>query len=369
MAAAPWLSAALVSLGPNSDLFINGSVSLDYQSNIFLDDPQLTGVSEVDDFAFIFSPGVELNFGDGTAANNVLILVREDIKVHNDKSKLDSEDFFFLFNLTYAQAPIDIEASVNFFELVQNTAAANRLGALTESEMTNVKLRGEYEISAKTSIEGRFGYLRTDYITTGLNDNETLEFPVNVYYAYSPKLDASVGFRYRHTEVTDGPDTDDYFFNVGFRGELTPKLETTVQIGVISRDFGTTALGDDTSLGVNSSFTWYATDLTTVDATVNLDYSTGGTSASLQNTGASLSVLHSITPMITGNVIFSYNNAEYRDLSGREDDSYNAAFSINYSPNDYLTFRASYSYLKNDSTQLGGNFDNSILSIVASLRY
>ena len=369
MAGAPWLSAALVSLGPNSDLFFNGSVSLDYQSNIFLDDPQLTGVSEVDDFAFIFSPGVELNFGDGTAANNVLILVREDIKVHNDNSKLDSEDFFFLFNLTYAQAPIDIEASVNFFELVQNTAAANRLGALTESEMTNVKLRGEYEISAKTSIEGRFGYLRTDYITTGLNDNRTLEFPVNVYYAYSPKLDASVGFRYRHTEVTDGPDTDDYFFNVGFRGELTPKLETTVQIGVISRDFGTTLLGDDTSLGVNSSFTWYSTDLTTVDATINLDYSTGGTSASLQNTGASLSVLHSITPMITGNMIFSYNNAEYRDLSGREDDSYNAAFSINYSPSDYLTFRASYSYLKNDSTQLGGNFDNSILSIVASLRY
>ena len=73
--------------------------------------------------------------------------------------------------------------------------------------------------------------------------------------------------------------------------------------------------------------------------------------------------------MITGNVVFSYNNAEYRDLSGREDDSYNAAISINYSPNDYLTFRASYSYFKNDSTQLGGNFDNSILSIVASLRY
>ena len=372
MAGAPWLSAALVSMGPNSDLFFNGSVSLEYQSNIFLDDPQLTGVSEVDDFAFIFSPGVELNFGDGTAANNVLILVREDIKVHNDNSKLDSENFFFLFNLTYAQAPIDIEASVNFFELVQNTADANRLGALTESEMTNVRLRGEYEFSAKTSIEGRFGYLRTDYITTGLNDNETLEFPVNVYYAYSPKLDASVGFRYRHTNVTDGPDTDDYFINVGFRGELTPKLETTFQIGVVYRDFGdfkTDAFGDDTRLGVNSSFTWYATDLTTVDANVNLDYSTGGTSASIQNTGASLSVLHGFTPMIIGNVVLSYNNAEYRDLSDREDDSYNAAFSINYSPNDYLTFRASYSYLKNDSTQLGGNFDNSILSIVASLRY
>ena len=56
MAGAPWLSAALVSMGPNSDLFFNGSVSLEYQSNIFLDDPQLTGVSEVDDFAFIFSP-------------------------------------------------------------------------------------------------------------------------------------------------------------------------------------------------------------------------------------------------------------------------------------------------------------------------
>ena len=370
MACSPWLNASpLISLGPNSGVFFNGSIALEYQSNIFLDDPELSGTSGEGEFAYIFSPGFELNFGDGTAENNVLIMVREDIKNYNNKSEIDSENLFFLLSLTYTRAPVNVEASANFFELTQNTADVNRLGALTESEMTLVNFRGEYELTAKTSIEGKFGYTGTHYITIGPIDSKVLEFPVNVYYAYSPKLDVSFGFRYRSTDVDVGPDSSDIFYNVGLRGELTPKLETAFQIGVIDRDLGTNVLGDDTSLGLNSSITWFATDLTTVDATAKLDYTTGGTAATLQNTGATVSVLHSFSPMITGNVNLSYNNAEYRDGSGRVDDSYNAALSISYLPNDHVTLTASYLYLKNESNTIGGNFDNSLLSIAASLRY
>ena len=370
MACAPWLNASpLISLGPNSGLFFNGSVALEYQSNIFLDDPELSGSSGEDEFAYIFSPGVELNFGDGTADNNVVIIVREDFKTYNEKSALDTENLFFLLSLTYTRAPVNIEASANFFELVQNTADVNRLGALTESEMTLVNFRGEYEFSAKTSVEGKFGYFRTHYITAGPIDNTVLEFPVNIYYAYSSKLDVSFGFRYRHTDIPNRPSNEDTFVNIGLRGELTPKLDATIQIGVIHRELGNIALKDDTSPGINSTFTWFPTELTTVDASIKFDYSTGGTAATLKNTGATVAVLHSFTPLIIGNAVLSYNNAEYRDGLGRVDDSYNAALSIIYSPNDYMTFMASYSYMKNESNTIGGNFDNSALRITASLRY
>ena len=360
--------AGALSLGTNSNLFINGSASLQYQSNIFLDDPELSGVGEVGDFTYIFSPGVELNIGDGTAPANILILAREDIKFYNN-TQLDTELHFFLFDLTYSETPVDIAASANFFETAQNSADANRVGALTEIEMTIVNIRGEYELTAKTSIEGKFGYFRNNFITPGSSDYRTLEFPVNVYYAYSPKLDVSLGFRYRDTTVTDGPDSEDIFVNVGLRGEVSPKLEATLQIGVQNRDFGTAALGDDTNLAVNSSFTWYVSDLTTVDATFNRDYTTGATTASLQNTGGTVSVLHNFTPMIAANAALSYNNAEYKDLSGREDDTYNTTLSLSYFPNDYLSFTASYNYMKNESTQLGGNFKNNVLNLIASLRY
>ena len=372
MACSPWLNASpLISLGPNSGLFFNGSIALEYQSNIFLDDPALSGVSGEGEFAYIFSPGFELSFGDGTAENSVLIMVREDIKNYNNKSEVDSENLFFLLSLTYTHAPLNVEASFNFFELTQNTADVNRVGALTESEMTLVNFRGEYELTAKTSIEGKFGYTGTHYITAGPIDSEVLEFPVNVYYAYSPKLDVSFGFRYRSTDVDVGLDTNDLFVNVGLRGELTPKLETAFQIGVIKRDLGTDDLEDNNKnrLGLNSSITWFATELTTVDATATLDYSTGGTAATLQNTGATVSVLHNFSPIILGNVTLAYNNAEYRDGLGRVDDSYNAALSISYFPSDYVTLTATYSYMKNESNTIGGNFDNSLLSIAASLRY
>ena len=367
--AATGLSAApLVSLGSNADLFFLGNASFRYSSNVFLDDPAFN--SEVDDVVYIFSPGLEFVLGGQETVGRLRILFREDFLRYSDNGRLDSEDALVNVRGGYDDDKLMVDGSFQFVQADQNTADANRAGTLIQRDTSSFNLVAEYTLSLKTSASVGFTYNDLNF-TSGsdlLTDRTTITIPVNLYYGFSPKIAASVGYQFRDTALHGGNDRTDHFFNVGLRGELAPKLDADMRIGFQSRDIDVTGVGSET-FAVNSRFSWYPGSKTQIVASLNRDFSSGGTGDSIEDTGISVFVTQAISPLLSGNVNVSFSNADYQNTSGRADDTFNFGISVSYFPNDFISVRAGYSYEQNDSNAPGSNFENSSFNVSASLRY
>lgn len=365
--AAPSLPAApMVSIGDDVTIFFNGSAGIQYQSNIFY---QETG--EESDMLLTFSPGLELNYGQPASRSSFSAYVRYDVKRWDDNDNLDNENLYTEARYTYNDPVWQIAAGAQFYETDQNTRDIALVGTLVEREITNLNFDAEYTISPKTSIASGAAYGKTDYKTGGFVDKETFSIPVNVYYAYSEKLDLSLGYRYRHTDLDGGADRDDHFFNLGFRGEIYPKLDGFARAGIQHREID--GGGDDTSFAMESGLFYYMTPKTTFDFSIGQDFGSSAGGASTDETSFNFGVNYQFNPLISARAGLGYEMVDYNNAIDREDDYFTGSISVVYTPNSYVSFSASYVYQDNDSENntLGGtnSFENNLFSLNASLRY
>jgi len=380
-------AAPLVSIGESVDVFFDGSSSVQWQSNVFRDDDD-----EQDDLIFTVSPGFEVKVGRGLSNLDLSIITRYDIIRYDDLSNLDNELFHIKAISSYKSSRWDVNGLVSFDESQSTTGDGNdnRRGRLTESDNTAARLNGEYRLSPKFSFGSGVNYSDREYTNDdGLADRETFTIPVDVFYELTPKVDLSVGYIYKTSDVGSTQNGDTYvgsydreghFVNVGARGNLLPKLSGFFKVGYRYNDpddskiriggvpAGSTNRDSSGTLGLDADFTHLTTPKVTTRLSLHRGFGIGGEGQSTENTSANLSASYSINTNYSASANLGYTFRDYVD-GDREDDVYRTGVTFSYVPNQYWRFSAGYRYSENDSSRRGQSYEAHTVSLSASLRY
>ncbi|MDX2111325.1 MAG: outer membrane beta-barrel protein [Verrucomicrobiota bacterium] len=366
----PAMAAPLISLGDSLDLYFNGSATARYQSNVFLQ-----SANEEGDTSFIFSPGIELAFGRTNSELSGKLQIREDFDVYVNNSQLDNHKANIFFNGRYDTGVFKLTGRFSFAEVDQNTADTalppELQGKLIEREITSAEAYAEYQVSTLTSIGAGVTADHIFYQTfqDRFSDQTQIGIPVDAFWKYSEKLDFSVGYRYRDTDVGRGTDTQDHFFNVGARGDLAPKLQGRVQVGYTVREYDSATMDNEGTFTVITGLTYQATPKVLLGLDLSRDYGTAGTGSSIESTTARLKADYSLNNFFAINTNLGYSKADYTNNT-RQDDTYDFGIGLSYTPNDYIRLSAGYIYQKNESDGVGGvSYDNNVINVSASLRY
>ncbi|MDB2506499.1 outer membrane beta-barrel protein [Opitutales bacterium] len=384
----------LVSIGDSVDVFFSGSSSVKWQSNVLYDEND-----EIEDLLFTLSPGFEVNVGRGVSNLDLNIITSYDILRYDDLTDLDNELFHIKAVSSYKSTRWDVSGSVSYDEKQSSGADGNtnRLGRLTESDELRANLEGEYRLSPKFSIGSGVKYSDVEYQDEpGIADRETTTIPLDIFYELSPKVDLSVGYQYRTSEVgevslgdttfgrfTNSYDKTSHFFNVGARGELLPKLTGFFKVGyretdsddsdIRSYDSGNLTSSksnrkSQSTLGLDADLTYSVTPKVTSRLNLRRDFGVGGEGQSTENTSVDVSATYSINMHYSASAFGGYTLREYTE-SDNDDNIYRIGARLSYVPNEFWRFSAGYMYVENDSDRALQSYENHILDLSASLRY
>lgn len=365
LCAQPAVAAPLVSLGDGVDLFFNGSTTLQYVDNLFYADKAVNPVEN--DWVFLVRPGLELRAGRPGTPAQFSLFVDNEWKTYISRSDLDRDNASVRAMFSYDTDRTKVSARGSWMQTDQSTFDIRLPNQLVLRDISEFNARAEHELSAKTAVAVGFGFYQQDFRVdvAGYRDHEFVSVPVDLYYRYSPKLDLSVGYRWRDTNVTGGFGSKDHFFNVGARGEVLPKVTGTVRVGAQRRspDFGASS----TTMGLETDLTWSPSPKTAVNLSLDRDFATSGAGGSTRSMRSGLSVNHQFSSFVGGYAFLNLTNTDY--AGGRSDDTYTGGFSMTYAPTNFLRLSAGYAYQENESNTGGLNYENHILNVSASLRF
>jgi len=367
-------SAPLISITEGMDLRVNSSASTIYESNLFYAESDVES-----DTKLVLSPGLELNLGRRETEIFGRLRLQGHLNYYADNSNLDNELADVRFDSHYDSRVFRAEVDLHWYQTDQNTQDIRPdftlEEVLVEREVTNLFAQTEYRLSEKSSLGagGRINHVnyrthRRDALSGGRGfvDRTTYEAPLDLYYTYSQKLDFSTGYRYRETDVGIGSNFRDHFINIGARGELLPRVDGQVRIGMQERRI---AGGPRTgSMGVDTELNWRAGGKTLVGMNATRDFTTSGTGVGVRRTGGGAEVTYVLTPLVLGNAGVTFTNSSYQG-STRVDDTWNLQLGMIYRPKEYVRLSAGYVYMDNDSSEPGLSFSNNIVNVTASLRY
>ncbi|WP_438481163.1 outer membrane beta-barrel protein [Oleiharenicola lentus] len=357
-------AAPFMAVGDNAELFITASGSIKFDDNIYLDP-----TAEQDDTIFSLTPGLDLVFGKG-AATSGNVYYREEIRRYTDADNQDTELSDIGVAVNYDNGLTKGGFNASYKQLAQNDNDINpaNVGTIVRRKVTDIGGGLEFGLTQKTSLSVGATFVKTDYGPSSYVDSDVWSLPLDVYYKATPKMDWSLGYSYRTTDLSGaGVDNDDSFFNIGARGEFSPKLKGQVRVGYTQRSFDSG--GEEDLFGLNSSLSYLYSDKSTYQLSVSNDFSNSAFGSSTKNFTIGLNSTNRFTEQWALNLGLNYRSVEYIQTAVREDDFIEGSAGVSYIYSNLLNFSASYTYRDNDSNVGGAQFTNNVLSFGANIRY
>ena len=364
------MAAPFMAVGSSAEIFVTATAGIDFNDNVTLGSDYIpTGQTQatnpvLDETVFRFAPGLSYEFGKNALMTGKLSYVQT-FESYSDSSELDSSLSNIAFNAKHSDGNSTTTAKASFVQLNQNTVDL-RSATLSRRDVLNVGGDHEMDLSSKSSLLFGFDFTETDYKLASFADRTRTELPLRYFWEMTPKVDLSLGLRYRETDSDfAGTSSDDMFYSVGARGAFTPKLSGFLRIGVTDRDV---QVGKDRStLGLSSNFTYLYSEKTQLTFGVSNDFGTSGQGDSQENFDTFIGFRSSLTPEFTLTSRISRREIDYFNRAG---DTYlQGSVGGEYIVNEYLQIHGKFNYSDNDSGTVGGDFDNSIFSLSARLRY
>jgi hypothetical protein len=362
LAATPAFAAPFLAIGENAELFLTATTSVRFEDNI-----DFSSVNEESDEIFEFTPGAELIFGKSSLTSGSLAIYERFI-AYSDNTKFNDELFNAVFKSTYDGAKLSLRTNASYRELNQTTQDVQAIIASTE---VAAGANAELALTEKSKVGAGFQYDQRDYDPAVLADRTTYTVPVNYYFAIRPKLDVSAGVRYRSVDVDQAfSDSDDFYFNVGARGEFTPKLTGNFSIGYTLRDADTApgVDGDDTLLGFSAGLAYAYSPKTQITLDASNDFDTASNGGGQEKSSISLGANSFVSPSLSLRSSITYQQIDYIGFA-RTDDYVIFNVGATYILNEHVNFAASYSHYNNDSDFALSEFSANVLSLSANFRY
>ncbi len=361
-------ASALTRIGETAELFVTGSLNARADDNVFLSD-----IEETDDTIFELTPGLRFVFGQGALFNGSIEAGETFIRFL-DNDNLDDELFSAAVSTRFDDAKTKILFDLSFRELNQSTRDV-RGATLIRRDVISSRLDSQVSLSDKSSVVLGIAYEDTDYADAAYIDIRETAFPLNYYYSISEKIDLSAGVRYRRTGLTGNSNySEDFYYNLGARGDFTPKFSGYFSVGFNQRELD--AGGDESSVGALADLAYLVTEKTALALSVINDFRTSVEGISQKSLSITPSIKTSFNAQWEGAAALTFQSLEY--FNGREDDYLEASVRVAYRVSTQTTLSASYHYRTNDSTlaftdgdgrRRSADFDNSLIQLGASVRF
>lgn len=351
------LAAPFLAIGDNAEMFLTGTLGVRAEDNIFLSS---NGVS---DTIFTVTPGVEIKFGKNSASTASFTL-SDVFDNYSDHSKLNSNLLQTDFAANYEDGKLKLNFAAGYHELSQNSVDARSADSLSRRNAFNLGGGAEVGISEKTSLALGIKYDRTDYRSRSFSDTDILTVPVDVYFEASPKLAMSVGYRYRDTQQSLGLDSTDHYFNVGARGEFTPKLSGRLTVGYNQRKLSRG--GDKTGVGVEGTLAYALSAKTQINFGASNDFGQAGAGDQQKTFSANVGFQSQVADDWQVAASLVYRSLDYYT---RTEDYVEGQLSATYTINTYLRLTGAYAHRNNSSPISSGEFSGNVFSLSAILRY
>lgn len=352
-------AAPFLSIGRNAELLLTGVASVRYDDNIFLDETEAQS-----DVLYSIIPGLEYGYDGGLT--QLTAELSDQFLRYIDNSDLDADLLTATLEIVREGANSRLVVRAGYHEYGQNSLNALSTSQTVRRNTTEGVVNGEISVGGRTRLAGGVNYDRARYPGTGFIGSEALQFPVDVYYALSAKLDLSVGYRYRTNKIENGlRDSKDQFFNVGARGQFTPKLTGQVRVGLTERSFD--AGGNDSQVGAGADLVWFYSPKSTYRLTVSNDFTNSAIGVSQTQLSISLDGRFEFNDVWSTGAVLTFSSDDYE--TGRKDDFFVGDFSLVYRLQDNISFQGAYIFRKNNSNVATLDFTNNVLSLATSIRY
>ena len=347
-------AAPFLAIGDGAELFVTGTLGIRADDNIY------TVEKATSDTIFDINPGLEITFGKDAALKGSLTLV-DSFSNYSDNSKLNTNLFTGDLRANFEEGKLKLNFNTGFHEMNQNTPT---LSGLTRRDQFVIGTGAEIEISAITALGADVKFTHDNFKVKGYADTDELSVPLKMYYKWTEKVDLSFGYSYRSYETTIGLDSTDHFFNVGARGQFTPKLAGKFSAGVATRKFD--LRNSETLPGFDAKLTYALTEKTSIDAGSSYDFGTSPQGVQQKNFSLNGGININLDEQWTVNGGLSLRSVDYYT---RTDDYVEGILGAGYVVNTYVKISASYTYRNNNSPLAGGSFTQNVFSISTNFRY
>ena len=370
-------ASPLMTLGDNGSIIARLGGAIQYHDNIFLDSEE-----ERSDTMVVFSPGVELNLGATASNAHANILYVHDFIHYFENDHLDRDNMRVAAK-GYSKWPkARINYSLSFRERSQNDATNNVVGDIARRDRLHSMVRAEWEMNAKSSLAGGIGVDEVDYEAANLQDRDSYNFPIDFYWEYSPKLDMSVGYRYRRTTFSGdynfpsvhgpgGPADPftykDHFFNLGVRSRIGAKTSGEIKLGIQNRESNPAGRLLQEMFALDGRIAWAVTDKTTGSLRISRDFRSDAFGTSIESSDVSFSANTKFNPKYSGFASFRYGDDRY--FTGRSDEGIFGQVGLTYNPNLHSTVSLAYLIYNNSSNTKWADFNSSLFNLSGNLRY
>ena len=341
-------------------MFLSAAATVRYDDNIFF---QKNGKQS--DTVFVLMPGVDLHTSGGTS--NAGIAFNEQFIRYSSHSSLNSDLMNVVGNASYDRGQSQLTSTASYQEMDQSNTNLRSRDQTVRRNLTDASIKWNLALAGKTSLGTGLQFDRTGYPKVGYVDNDVWSVPVDVYYAVTAKTDLSLGYSYRRSTTSDDKNNSkDQFFNVGARGQFTPKLSGQIRTGVTQRhqDAG----GNDRLLGLSSNLTYAFTPKSSFSLQASNDYnnSSQGTSQRVLSLGLNGDFL--LVPQWSVVAGVSYEKTSYMETLSRKDHFWVGNVGLSYLINSNASLQLSYVFRKNTSNA-NVEFQGSVVSLSASFRF
>ena len=365
-------AAPFMAIGDGAELFITGTLGVRVDDNIFLASgipanpslpisPTNRLAEEIDDIIFDITPGVELTFGKDAQIKGALTLSVA-FSNYADNSNLNTTLFNGDFVSRYDDGKLKLGFNVGYHEVNQNSFEV--LG-LTRRDIFNTGANAEVEVSPLTSVAAAISFSHENYHPRSFSDSDELTVPLDFFYKWTPKVDLSIGYRFRdHDMASLGRDSKDHYFNVGARGDFSPKLKGRVTMGWNERKL--TGGGDESLFGLDASLAWELSEKTSVQFGASNDFGTSPSGAQQKNLTLNGMVTTKIAEDWTVNGGLSWRSIDY---DTRTDDYFELTLGTTYIVNANVRVVGTYVFRNYSSDIRTAEFKNNVFSVAAQFRY
>jgi len=363
-------AAPFMAVGTSSELFLTGEMTITANDNVTLgNDFVPPGGTQPfnpvrDDIVIRIAPGLSYEFGRNALISGKFAY-HENIDFYQDNSDLDAALSNVVFNAAHDDGSSSTKINASYRQLIQNTVDV-RLPTLSRRDVIKAKIEHEMELSAKSSLMFGVDWSDTDYQRNSLQDRDMVTLPLDYYWEASPKLDISLGGFYRTTNTDQAASSsDDFGLTLGARGDFTAKLKGFFKVGFVDRSIDNGR--SRSSLSLASDFSYLYSEKTTFTAGVKNDFGNSGAGENQENFDVFLGFRSKMTPDFTLKGRVSFRQIDY--FTRAADDYIEGSIGGEYVVNEYFQIHGMIALKDNDSALATGDFDNTVFSLTAKLRY
>mgnify|MGYP000875199777 CR=1 FL=1 len=360
------LQASELALGNYGAVAVDVQSSLTHSSNIFRNS------DEEEDTIFQLLPRLRYRFDQGTVrveAHAGVNVIRFDDFDDNDAEDIKSRVVIdFPYGDYDEKKRYDVRLAGGYNE---RTSPNDSVQDITQTEEIDLSAIGRYYVSDRTFLRSGVEYLDKQSQSSGYDDVERIEVPVEFYYDYSEDLSYGIGYRYTDTDVssdTTEPEADstDHAVYLAAVGQVAPSVTVEIRVGGQERQFDDASYDDETQFFMESLLSWVASDLTTVELSAGNGFDTTIDDVSKETFFVEVGVEHQFSDKIRALAGLGYEDVKYSN--DRDDDQYTVDIGSVYTLiTDQLEIEGGLRYADRDSSEDRSTYD--VLSAKISISY